>query len=199
MEKTLRVWHIPQVPMEPFFVGVESVEEGVKILDVLTNYDAFQLEFGVKPDYSNASGLQQFDVEKKEWEDWFDEYRYGMEDDLRAYLARRAVVIEGTPPQESELPHYIPGSGVTIGGEELRPEESLKLRNHSPDGFSWGYSGSGPAQLALALLLHFTDETFALRWYQDFKFEVIAGYPMEKPFRFPVSELEDWVARKLKN
>src|SRR5262245_1194599 len=28
----------------------------------------------------------------------------------------------------------------------------LDLRSHSPTGFEWGYGGSGPAQLALALL-----------------------------------------------
>src|SRR5215813_14027095 len=28
----------------------------------------------------------------------------------------------------------------------------LDLYNHSPDGFEWGYAGSGPAQLALAIL-----------------------------------------------
>jgi hypothetical protein len=26
------------------------------------------------------------------------------------------------------------------------------IRNHSPDGFNWGYGGSGPSQLALAIL-----------------------------------------------
>jgi hypothetical protein len=35
----------------------------------------------------------------------------------------------------------------------LTPDYSLTLRNHSPTGFEWGYAGSGPAQLALALLL----------------------------------------------
>lgn len=34
-----------------------------------------------------------------------------------------------------------------------RPLElRLDIRNHSPTGFEWGYSGSGPAQLALALV-----------------------------------------------
>src|ERR1700676_1099460 len=28
----------------------------------------------------------------------------------------------------------------------------LDIRNHSPAGFEWGYGGSGPAQLALALV-----------------------------------------------
>ena len=47
----------------------------------------------------------------------------------------------------------------------------LELRNHSPTGFAWGYGGSGPAQLALAILMDATGEqTLALRHYQEFKF-----------------------------
>jgi hypothetical protein len=38
-----------------------------------------------------------------------------------------------------------------------------------------GYGGSGPAQLALALLLDYTgDEAFALDHYQEFKTEVVS-------------------------
>ena len=37
---------------------------------------------------------------------------------------------------------------VTVDGRRLNPR--LDLWNHSPTGFEWGYSGSGPAQLALA-------------------------------------------------
>jgi len=51
--------------------------------------------------------------------------------------------------------------------EQLTPERSLELADHSPSGFEWGYGGSGPAQLALALLLDYTDdEAFALDHYQ---------------------------------
>lgn len=39
---------------------------------------------------------------------------------------------------------------VTVDGLELPLR--LDLANHSPCGFEWGYSGSGPAQLALAIL-----------------------------------------------
>ncbi len=42
--------------------------------------------------------------------------------------------------------------------EQLTPERSLGVMNHSPSGFSWGYAGSGPAQLVLALLLDYTDD-----------------------------------------
>jgi hypothetical protein len=52
------------------------------------------------------------------------------------------------------------------------------LRNHSPDGFQWGYGGSGPAQLALALVADATgDDALAQRVYQTFKFNVVATLP----------------------
>ena len=42
---------------------------------------------------------------------------------------------------------------VWIGDKPLSPLKSQSIVNHSPDGFNWGYLGSGPAQLALAILL----------------------------------------------
>ena len=41
---------------------------------------------------------------------------------------------------------------------KLSLEKSLKIADHSPDGFQWGYSGSGPAQLAAAILYEITDD-----------------------------------------
>ncbi len=70
-EKDLRVWHIPQVPGKPFHVSVSSPEEAIKILDVLANYDAFQFKQHIKPDYSNAAGLEVF--EAGEWSEWYNE------------------------------------------------------------------------------------------------------------------------------
>lgn len=66
-EGDLRVYHIPQVPMRPFYVPVNSVKEGRKLIDVLAVYDLFQYQNRVKPDYTNASGLQRY-----EDGDWFD-------------------------------------------------------------------------------------------------------------------------------
>jgi Family of unknown function (DUF6166) len=55
------------------------------------------------------------------------------------------------------------------------------LANHSPTGFSWGYGGSGPAQLALALLADaLGDDALALRLYQRFKFRVIGALPLNE-------------------
>lgn len=74
-KQKLRVWHIPQVPGEPFYVEVKDAAEARKIVEVLGQYDLFQLEHNIKPDYSNASGIEVF--EDGEWTDWED---YG--DDL---------------------------------------------------------------------------------------------------------------------
>lgn len=64
---------------------------------------------------------------------------------------------------------------VETEGYELPLEPSLKLFNHSPDGFQWGYEGSGCAQLALAILLDLTkDPDLSVRLHQEFKRHLIA-------------------------
>jgi len=74
----LRVWWIPQVPMKSFDIDVESIEEGVKIMQVLAYYDMFQFENNIKPDYANAGGLIVWDLNSDgegtpDWINWFDE------------------------------------------------------------------------------------------------------------------------------
>lgn len=76
-----------------------------------------------------------------------------------------------------------PGRGAVV--YVSRPGEPATLLDprrdildHSPDGFEWGYQGSGPAQLALAILAdHFDDERRALLYHQPFKRLVIAALP----------------------
>lgn len=71
---------------------------------------------------------------------------------------------------------------VTQAGKsrELSPAPSQEVYNHSPDGFNWGYGGSGPAQLALAILLEVTgNERVSLAHYQDFKQMFVAGWDDE--------------------
>lgn len=81
-EMKMKLWWIPQVPMKAFEVEIDSLEQGVKLLDVLANYDLFQFENNVKPDYSNAGGISMF--EDGEWVDWYDE-ETGI-DDPREFL-----------------------------------------------------------------------------------------------------------------
>lgn len=84
MEK-LRVWWVAQAPCKAFYVPVKTVEEGKKVLDILAAYDAFQLENRIKPDYTNAGGLQKWDEEEQEWYDWDMETEDDYFDDLDAY------------------------------------------------------------------------------------------------------------------
>jgi hypothetical protein len=81
---------------------------------------------------------------------------------------------------------------VYVDHQLLRPEYSLAVRRHSPDGFSWGYLGSGCAQLALAILLEVTGRTMALRYYQEFKEGFIAGLPQGKNFEIEL-DVEAWL------
>jgi hypothetical protein len=64
---------------------------------------------------------------------------------------------------------------VTVNGADLQPRADL--RNHSPSGwpnggppFTWGYSGPGSAQLALAICADYLgDDERALRIFESFK------------------------------
>ena len=74
------------------------------------------------------------------------------------------------------------GCAVTVagpdGGHGLDPR--FDLRTHSPTGFEWGYGGSGPAQLALALAADVLgDDEAALAVYQRLKFRVVGRLPEE--------------------
>lgn len=67
----------------------------------------------------------------------------------------------------------------------------------APDGFEWGYGGSGPAQLALALLLDFVNEhglhvELAEQRYQRFKEEVVAAFPKER-WQLHENQIGNWL------
>lgn len=77
---------------------------------------------------------------------------------------------------------------------QLKPR--YDLRNHSPDGFRWGYGGSGPAQLAIALCADaIGDDQIASAVYQDFKAAVIAKLDGDKPFEMSQFTIVDFAAR----
>lgn len=75
-EGDLRVWHIPQVPMAPFTVSVPDFETAKFVLDVLDDYDEFQLKNRVKPDYFSVNGVQRYedgyDENDQPCLDWYD-------------------------------------------------------------------------------------------------------------------------------
>ena len=77
------------------------------------------------------------------------------------------------------------GCRVNVDGSELPIRRDLL--DHSLD-FEWGYAGSGPAQLALALLADYMQsssdpddcESEAVRLHQQFKLDVVTRLPHER-------------------
>lgn len=66
----------------------------------------------------------------------------------------------------------------------------LDLVNHSPSGFECGYGGSGPAQLALAILADLLgDDDQAIRLHQGFKAKRIAKLPRAQDWRLKETEI----------
>ena len=67
------------------------------------------------------------------------------------------------------------------GGNRLRSYPlpiRLDLVEQSPTGFDWGYGGSGPAQLAIAILADLTvDDLYSKARYMSFKWDVVAKLP----------------------
>ncbi len=83
---------------------------------------------------------------------------------------------------------------VTVNDLPLNPRN--ELRNHSPTGFAWGYGGSGPAQLALAILADYLqDDTRAQKLYQKFKIAVIAKIPQNESWQLTDEEIKSIVER----
>src|ERR1017187_4015751 len=78
---------------------------------------------------------------------------------------------------------------VTVNGRLLNPR--LDLYNHSPTGFEWGYCGSGPAQLALAILAdHLGEDIQAFNLYQRFKWAVIVELPRKRSWTLTSRDID---------
>jgi hypothetical protein len=85
---------------------------------------------------------------------------------------------------------------VTVENVELNPRTDL--RNHSPTGFEWGYEGSGPAQLALAILCDFLqDDRKALEYYQDFKRDILSPIGAQT-WTIHSNAITEWYRQKLR-
>lgn len=72
---------------------------------------------------------------------------------------------------------------------------SQSLINHSPNGFNWGYGGSGPSQLALGLLLEVTaDSNFSLRYYQALKWDIVAK--LGDTWELSETSISEWIEQQ---
>ena len=101
--KKLRVWHIPQVPGKPFYVYVDTIEEGKKVMDILAAYDLFQLENRIKPDFTNVQRLQRYEEDEMGWIDWDIETEDDYFDDVNDYLADNEELNEFSETLFSQL------------------------------------------------------------------------------------------------
>jgi hypothetical protein len=78
-------------------------------------------------------------------------------------------------------------------------ENPLKhIERHSPDGFEWGYGGSGPSDLALSILTDFVGEEIAKRHYQDFKWSFVSKFE-ENEWILTGMQIEDWLRTLITN
>jgi len=68
---------------------------------------------------------------------------------------------------------------------------------HSPDGFEWGYGGSGPADFAWNILSIFIGKDKAAKYYQKFKFEIVAAIPYEGG-NIPRELILEWIKNNVK-
>jgi hypothetical protein len=76
----------------------------------------------------------------------------------------------------------IPDFGDVVcsrGKDGIQTNVPRRITRHSPDGFEWGYGGSGPADFALNILSVFIGQRLAYLYHQDFKWKFIAGMPHE--------------------
>jgi hypothetical protein len=96
-------------------------------------------------------------------------------------------------PESDDYPHVGDVLVMETGRLTAPLPKCLDKVNHSPDGFAWGYGGSGPAQLAYAILFNVTnDEDKTQQFYQDYKFQVIAGLPRE-PWTITAPSVLNWL------
>lgn len=92
------------------------------------------------------------------------------------------------------------GRSVRFDEQQLNPWQSQQVYNHSPDGFAWGYGGSGPAQLALAILLAAgVDQKLAVALHQEFKREFLVSVAdAMEDFTLEV-DVQAWAEEKAKH
>jgi len=110
--------------------------------------------------------------------------------------------------------HYFTGRrlGLTPIVEEVQCDSSEKpdvipslkhIEYHSLDGFEWGYGGSGPADLALSLLVavfiadaYEEKEAYEKAWpyHQAFKWEIIARLD-DKEWMITANQVRAWVQK----
>lgn len=64
---------------------------------------------------------------------------------------------------------------------------------HSPDGFAWGYHGSGPTELARCILWDHLGYEPHPALYQNFKLGYVANWPNTEDWALNSDAIESWL------
>jgi hypothetical protein len=88
-----RVWHIPQVPGKVFHIQCNSLATAIGLTNVLAHYDLFQLANRIKPDYTNANGIEYYDHEDGTWTEF--EVEDELEDYREAMMSSAVMLVDG--------------------------------------------------------------------------------------------------------
>jgi hypothetical protein len=97
---------------------------------------------------------------------------------------------EGTDAAERVLVMVVGDRGKT---HPLRHRCGPGQHCHSPAGFNWGYGGSGPSELARAILWDYLGERPHPALYQDFKRDVVARFPIAEGWQLPIARILAWL------
>lgn len=109
------------------------------------------------------------------------------------------AIIEQLRPAERYRGMEREGMAVVLSDHRtIDPQVSLRVRNHSPNGFAWGYQGSGSAQLALALLLDAgLPVQVAADLYQRLKQDLVSQWTVSHPWEIEGHDLQYWIESQL--
>lgn len=83
----------------------------------------------------------------------------------------------------------------TVNG--LETNVPRRFTYHSPDGFEWGYGGSGPADFAWNILSIFMGKKESEIYHQDFKWDFITPMPFEGGV-IKRKDILNWIEKKIK-
>lgn len=92
------------------------------------------------------------------------------------------VIIEG----------YFNEMDIFVNGMLLEVNDSREVWDHSNE-FNWGYSGSGPAQASLAILMFLLCDNVstAVRLHQQFKRDFVSKWKEGEDFKVEI-DFQEW-------
>lgn len=113
----------------------------------------------------------------------------------RGFRTYAPTIVDGGVQSEK---HEASGVRVVVreDGRERDLDPRLDIRNHSPTGLNWGYGGSGPAQLALALACdcYGDDVGSDPKVYETLKAEVVSA--LQDEWELPAWWLQNWLRER---